>query len=110
MDLSRLVKRWRAPVDYHIEYLTPDGVGGWAIAPAEHVVRVQAWSGTRCLSETIAADERPDVAAVYPRAPNSLRSGFNLAFAFPAEARPAEIRVRLMIEDRDGSVVAMIDG
>jgi hypothetical protein len=110
MFLSRLIKGRRTRIHHHVDYHTARGVGGWAFAHGDRRVRVQAFSGERCIAEAIAAEERVDVAAAFGDAPNSLHSGFNLFFRLPANGQHADTRVRLVVEDRDGRAVETIDG
>ena len=110
MFLPKSVKNWRAPIHHHIDYLTARAVGGWAFAYGDRRVRVQVFSGERCIAEAIAADERSDVAAAFADAPNSLHSGFNLSFTLPAHGPYTDTRIRLVVEDPDGRAVETIDG
>jgi len=110
MPLSGLVKSRRMQIRHHIDYLTARGVGGWAFARGDRRVRVQVFSGKRCIADAIAAEERADVAAAFADAPNSLHSGFNLSFTPPADGPYSEARVRLVVEDPNGRAVETIDG
>ena len=51
-------------IDHSVDYLTAHGMGGWAIAPADCVVRVEVWSGDRCIGASTPDQQRPDVAAL----------------------------------------------
>ena len=122
MSLSSWIRSRRVPVadhgpeqdparlEHHVDYLTSYAVGGWAFAPAGQLVRIEVWSGDRKIAEAIPAKARFDVAAVYPDAPNSLRSGFDLCFTLPPDGLFAPMRVRLIREPGQGGLAEITDG
>ena len=84
--------------------LTHRGVKGWAFSRNHGPLGVQVWANGRCIGEAVATQERTDVKATHPDAPESAYSGFGIDFALPDRAEFADVTVRLVRRDRDGRV------
>ncbi|MGE4045624.1 MAG: glycosyltransferase family 9 protein [Acetobacteraceae bacterium] len=71
-------------------------VDGWGVSMTA-VVIIQVYAGDIRVASAKVGLERPDVAGVYGRYPNSRSSGFRLNARLPdLDARPAEVRVEML--------------